>query len=276
MHPIEKKKRKLYALIVIIAICITIISIVYNYAYSLIIIAYVFFMIEKRGEIKNLLPLTATYLIVSNVFVFILDNFLFSILFNEAHQAPIRFFLSLSSFFMVFSFHFFKTKNSDFLKIIENELENFELINKHPHLLCRRHYTRTVQTKVFGFRNIRCRSKWLCFRRKWIREVEQLIGLIGKYDEQLTLKNKYYLTLWNPKSGNFRNADYDEIEIHNNDKIKDYDSIINKMISFFYNELKRFKPINEVTVRIIGNPEISESTKRLLEEKFLKVEYLRE
>ena len=101
-----------------------------------------------------------------------------------------------------------------------------------------------------------------------------MIGFLGISFKKQAMNGDFYIVLWNPKSRKITNGDYDIIEIHESSKIKDYDAIISKIIDFLYNEIKRFKPINEVVVRIIGNPQISESTKRRLEEHFLKVEYL--
>jgi len=274
MHPVDKKNKHFTILICVLAIGITSACVIINPAYLIVIIAYIIFGIEKRKVIKNIIPLTAAYIIIGNIVILILDNFLFKFIFSEPFQAPIRFLLSLSSFFILFSIHFLKFQNLLLLKIIKNEKEHFTLISKYPDLLCRKHHTRTKQSKILGFRKINCRTSWFCFGQRRIREVKQLIGLIGKEYERWTFEKNYYVTLWNSKSGKINNGDYDVIEIHESNSIEDYNAVINKVIDFQYNEINRYEPISEVVVKIIGHPQISESTKRRLEEHFLKVEYL--
>ncbi len=273
MHPIDRKNRQFVLIISVLAIIVTSICIVVNPLYVSILIAYIFFLLEKRKQIKNIIALTAAYLIIANIIVLVLDNVLFRLIFRESFQVPVRFLLGLITYFLLFSINFLRFQNMQFLEIIKNEKEHFALINKYPDLICAHHNCRTRKTTILGFIIINCRVSWFCFKQKKIREAKQIIGVIGKEMKKTIYKNNLCVSIWDSKRKKIVNGDFDIIEIHENNETKDYNAIINKIIDFLYNEIKRFKPINEVVVKIIGNPQISESTKRRLEEHFLKVEY---
>jgi hypothetical protein len=172
-------------------------------------------------------------------------------------------------FFKQTSLHF---KFEEVLSLIRNEKKNYDKIQNYRNYICKKHYLRPVLKRKFTFRNIQCQIDKNCTKNDIIL-AKQIVGLIGKTTEPQKTENNYYITVWNGHNKEITEADFDIIEIHENKEIKDYNAIISKTISFLYNELNRYKSINQITVRIFGNIELTESTKRLLEKRFLKVEY---
>jgi len=156
----------------------------------------------------------------------------------------------------------------------KNEKNNYFAVKRFPYLICEKHFTKTVLVRRLGYKEIRCRKGKLCFARKKLVYAKQIIGVIGKDEMISTQIGDYYISLWNENDQAVKDADYDAVEIIENNTIKDYNAIINKVVNFLYNEIDRYKPINEVVVRVFGNPDISESTKRLLNKRFKKVEYI--
>jgi hypothetical protein len=96
--------------------------------------------------------------------------------------------------------------------------------------------------------------------------------VIGKSVNQ-TIENNYYITIWDNLEEKVTDGDFDIIEIHKSQEIENYDKVIDKVVRFLYNEVDRYKPLNQVTVKVIGNIELTENTKRLLKKHFFKVEY---
>ena len=152
--------------------------------------------------------------------------------------------------------------------------KNSDLIENFPYLICQEHLARTKIKNIFGYKKVVCRIDKNCVKYyKRIIVWKYLVGRIGDFKDTRFNNDSYYVDIWNHETKEIRDGDYDIIQIHENDVIEDFDGVIVKVVSYFYNELKRFKPISEVIVKIIGQPKISESTKRLLEKRFLKVEY---
>lgn len=162
-------------------------------------------------------------------------------------------------------------------KILEasaDEKNNYFAIKRYPNLVCLKHNTRTTFHRHFLYNSIACRVNKKCFAERKLIYATHIIGVIGRSKTIKSTQGKYYVPLWNEKEHKINNADYDLIEIYENDEIADYNALINRVVDFFYNEIDRYKPINKVVVRIFGTPNISENTKRLLNERFLKIEYL--
>jgi hypothetical protein len=153
-----------------------------------------------------------------------------------------------------------------------NEKSSYSIMKKHPYLICTEHHLRPDLKKRFGYKNINCRMEDKCLADDKVIYAKNIIGVLGKDVIHGSSNDNYYIPIWNENEQRIDNADYDIIEIHESSEIKDYNAVINKIIDFLYNEINRYKPINEVVVKIIGNPQISESTKRRLEEHFFKVE----
>ena len=154
-----------------------------------------------------------------------------------------------------------------------HEKKYYTLIQNHPHLICKNHLTRVVLRKSLGYKEIACRVGEECVNQNQVIKLMNLVGRIGKPGHEQKDDESYYVDLWQPKTGEIKYGDYDIIEIYESNDIDDYDALISKIVSYLYNEIDRHKPINEVSVKVIGNPKLSENTKRLLEQNFLKVEY---
>jgi hypothetical protein len=120
-----------------------------------------------------------------------------------------------------------------------------------------------------------CRVGKICHKNKSLIKANELIGLIGVMERGKLINDEYYVTLWDHRLRKIRYGDYDIIEIHNNKDINDYDFVISKVITFFYNEIDRYKPLKEVDIRIIGDLPISENTLHLLQKHFSKLEFIK-
>jgi hypothetical protein len=171
---------------------------------------------------------------------------------------------------LILPFHYISRYFSLKLGEKNNLLNGNYLFKLYPNLMCKKHLARIKLESEYENEYLRCRIDKNCLK---IAYAKKIVGVIGIIHKNWRKQSDYYVTLLNHKTGEITNADYDIVEIHENKEIKDYNAVISKAISFLYNELNRYKPISEVIVRIIGDIEISESTKRLLEKNFLKVEY---
>jgi len=156
-----------------------------------------------------------------------------------------------------------------------NEKNNYFAVKRYPDLICEKHLSKTTLIRRFGYKEIKCRKGRLCFARKKLVYAKRIIGVIGRDEIKSAQKGDYRISLWNENEHTIIDADYDLVEIVENDTVKDYNAIINKITNFLYNEVDRYKPISDVLVKVIGSPEISESTMRLLNERFKEVEYLK-
>ena len=227
-------------------------------------------------KIRHRLLLLATLSIVG--FPVLLLTSLFLSKENMAHTMDsseyVFYFVCLSAAFLIFPFLFIYYFFSIALETSLNEKKFHEIIEHFPHLICRKHFTRTKEYSSFGYKSVNCRIGTKCLRKGDIQMAVNLVGLIGLIENGRLVANSYYVTLWDHRFRKIRYGDFDIIEIHENEEIKDYDYVISKVITFFYNEIYRYKPLREASVRIVGNPAISENTRRMLHKHFLKVEYL--
>lgn len=156
---------------------------------------------------------------------------------------------------------------------IDEEKHNYSAKN-HPYLICKEHYTRT-ETVVndYDFIRLKCRSGEDCAREKKLTYAKRIIGIVGKPIKKNYSKGNYYVAMWNSEKKQLINGDYDIIEIYNNPEIGDYDAVMSKVVALFYNEMERYIPIYQVTLKIIGKPVFSTSTQRLIDNSFSKIEY---
>ncbi len=262
-------------LILFAAICISLLIIRHNWYYTSVFLAnLLFFVFYKKGAIQTRLFITSIILIISFLVIFTMDNFIFYF-FNENSDFKFASFLfglisSVSLLIVPFGYFF-----NDFeQKVIDQGLKN-RIARKHPNLICTKHLTRTSLHSHFIYNAAICRNNNNCSNEDIIF-AKQLTGLIGKKRPEKQVNGDFYVELLGDDKQVVKNGDYDIIEIHKNNEIEDYDAIISKVTSFFYNELNRHKPINKILVKIFGSIPISESTKRLLERNYFTVEYLKE
>jgi hypothetical protein len=162
---------------------------------------------------------------------------------------------------------------ANILEASANEKSNYFAIKRFPHLVCNEHHARTIFKKEFGYKNVSCRVKENCFAKKRLQYAHNIVGILGKSISGNSGGN-YYVPILDEEEQRINNADYDILEIHESPEINDYNGIINKIIDFLYNEINRYKPVNKIIIRLVGAPDISESSKRLLKERFMKVEYV--
>jgi hypothetical protein len=180
-------------------------------------------------------------------------------------------------FYVIVTFGFSYKLDKTFKNILLNlkfERKYFQLINNYPNLICQNHVAKVTYVSTIGISRVECRFDGDCHHNgNIIFPVKNIIGVLGD-DNLLGVDNEnFYINIWNAKDKSCINGDYDIIEIRASDKIKDYDFIIQNIYSFLYNDLNRIRPVNEIIVRIVGNPLISENSLNLLKEKFKTVEY---
>jgi len=275
MHPTLKKNKKYAGIIFVIAIIISFFCIIRNPYYLIAIGVLAFYTVTLQIEWVPKLVLTALMTIFVFSAIYIVENLLATEgTFSKADQLD-QFIQSAIYVTIVMIIPLF-VLSIYFVQVVqtaENEKEHYDVIHKHPYVLCTEHHTRTKKYTSFVYKGVKCRVGKKCLSQNHIIPAVNLVGLIGVIETGKVIENDYYVTLWDHRYRKIRYGDYDIIEIHESDEVKDYDFIISKIITFFTNEINRYKPLNRVAIRVIGNPDYDENTKRLLEKHFLKVEY---
>ena len=275
MHPIDRKNKRYSIVILTIAVIIATVGIIRNPYYSIIIGVFAIYAMTLPIDIVPKIVLVALLSIFTLPAIYFTEH----ILANQG-ALPVNDLLrqfmqsaTLTTFALIVPLFAFSIYFIQLVKTAENEKDHYEVIEKHPYVICTEHFTRTKKYTSFTYKGIKCRVGKKCLVHNQIKPAVNLVGLIGRIEEGKTLNNDYYVTLWDHRYRKIRYGDYDVIEIHKNNEVKDYDFIIAKVITFFSNEINRYKPIDRVKVRIIGNPGFSANTIRLLEKHFMKVEY---
>jgi len=276
MHPIDKKNKIYASVIFVIALAILIFSLVRNPYYAIGLGVLVFFVVTLPLDVIPKFILLSLWVIFSLPAIYLAEYLLIAdgiLLSDDAYQQFIESAL-LTIFVLIvplfaFTIYFIQLVNTAY-----NEKEHYDVIEKHPYIICTEHHTRTKKYSSFTYKGVKCRIGKKCLARNKIKHAVKLVGLIGLLENGKSVDNSYYVTLWDHQYRKIRYGDYDVIEIHENAEVKNYDFIISKIILFFTNEIKRFKPMREVVIIIVGRPKISENTKRMLEKHFLKVVYL--
>lgn len=154
----------------------------------------------------------------------------------------------------------------------------FEIITpkekKYAKLICTQHLTRTRPLFFEGGEiRIVCRVNDNCSNHRKLRYADKLVGVIGKTVKKHAKNKNYYVNLWNHSKKVVKDGDYDVIEVYPTAKINDYNSVLTQIMGYFYNDLKGFKPMDEVIVHIFGELNLTQSTRRLLEKNFKDVKY---
>jgi hypothetical protein len=275
MHPIDRKNKRYSIVILAIALIIASVCIARNPYYSIAIGIFAIYSVTLQIEIMPKVILVA----LLTVFTFPAIYFTEYLLANQGIlpiNDPLRQFSQsamLTAFVLIAPLFAFSIYFIQLVKTAENEKDHYDVIEKHPYVICTEHFTRTKKYTSFTYKGVKCRVGKKCLAHNHIKPAVHLIGLIGMIENGKSVDNDYYVTLWDHRYRKIRYGDYDIIEIHESNEVKDYDFIIAKIITFFDNEINRYKPINRVEVRIVGNPVLSENTIRLLEKHFMKVEY---
>jgi hypothetical protein len=276
MHPVEKKSQRLTIYTCILAAIVAVLAFIANKSYLLIVIVHVIFWYDNRKKIPKAETITAIFLITSCILTFTIEFYIITPIFEDYYNAILKLLLSFSITMLIFivPYYFIYRHFMDVLGMAVVEKKNYFAFKRHPNLLCTSHLVRTGMKKELGFRDVYCRIDKSCMNKKNVIYAKHLAGLIGKKEKSRGFQGTYYVTLWDNKRKTIKNGDYDIIEIHKSNEIKDYDAVISKVTSFFYNELNRYKPINQITIRIFDNVTISESTKRLIEKHYQRIEYV--
>jgi len=255
------------------AIIVSIFCIIQNAYCSFTLVLFGFYLLDNRYRIRPALITIDFIAIVSLPTILLMEHIIYGKVSDIAALDQFLVSSMLTLVILIVPFSIFYNLFIRVLIVANHEKDHFDLINSYPKAICKTHLTKTKQYSTLGFKTIHCRKSKKCFAKGNVKALN-LVGLIGDLSYGEEYENDYYVTLWDYEDNEIFDADYDIIEIQESENIKDYDSVINKVITFFYNEIDRFKPINEVIIRINGNPPISESTKRLLNERFFRVEYL--
>jgi hypothetical protein len=278
MHPTDRKYKKLALFALVVAGIISLFNIIHN-PYNILglgVIAIITF--ANRMKPRHRLTLFAIF----TIFILLVINLielghgnqysysnedLAGKCFTNFIYATLL--LSLPLFFIYAYF-------MELIQAMEHEKKYYQTIKYSPHLACKTHFAKTLEQNNHGFKDVSCRIGKTCLEKNHLVHANEIVGLIGCEIKIPNTSNNYYITLWDNELDKINDADFDVIEVHENPAIEDFNGIITKTVSFFYNELERYKPLNEMIFRIVGNPEISESTKRLLKERFLRIEYINE
>jgi hypothetical protein len=276
MHPIDKKNKRYSVVILVLALIISVFCIINNSYYAIVTGIFAIYSITFRIEVVPKIVLVGILTIVAFPSIYLIEY-----LFNQGaipSNSPIELGSAMSigytSLVLLFPLFVLSLYFLQIVKTAKNQKDHYEVIDKHPYIICNEHYTRTKKYKSFTYKGVKCRVGKKCLIHSNIQKAVHLVGLIGLIEDGKTVDNDYYITLWDHRYRKIRYGDYDIIEIHENNEVKDYDFIIAKVITFFSNEINRYKPFNEVLVKVIGNPPISENTKRLLEKHFMSLEYV--
>ncbi len=270
--------------------------------------------IEKNKVLRLVFTLSAFILIAVLVIINPLYLVFFIVCFsatiitnNDKKERFIRFFIYLhiiAVFLLLFDLLVFRALYSEYIKVkaffystivfllsfiplalVEGYLKRIKAVSlrqkkyynipdKFPDLICDMHLVRTKEKSFFGYKIVHCKKSKKCFSLGRITHAKMLIGVIGNYQRSWKFGDEYSTMIWDNENKKIIDGDYDIIEIREGLQMQDYNAVVSKVVAFFYNQVKRSKPISEMLVRVAGNPSLSESTKRLLEERFLKVEYL--
>ena len=275
MHPVDKKNKILLIIIAVFAIPLTLIAIIRNPFNLMVLVVLAILAFANSINTKHSIILLGILTVTGFSMILAMDYYLVSHGYSDIENGSFKHFL-LIMFFLVPGFiplmlvhlYFY-----DVLKVSASQKEYFDLINKSPYLVCMDHFTRTKERSALMFKTVRCRHGKKCLDNDRITHAVNLVGLIGKIENGKQTGADYYVTLWDHRVNKIRYGDYDVIEIHYTKDISNYDFVINKVFTFFDNEIDRYKPLGDVVVKIFGKVPITENTKKILENHFLKVEY---
>ena len=170
----------------------------------------------------------------------------------------------------------------DVLRPINKLLKlNQPFVNAFPHLLCQECFLRSernnVKMGVFAKRGIvQCRG---CASSLTLTSgVKEVIGLIGGViEDHEQIGDKFYVNLWSEQEKQSRNADIDVLQIRTTTKHKQrkkadiilsYEYAINAVCNTFKNDMARLKRLKEIPVLLLADQQVSDGSKRLLENEF--------
>ncbi len=275
-YPADKKYKRLATTLLTIASTLALFNIIHN-PYNILGLALVALVaFANKMRLKHRLTLFAIFVIIILGIINLIEfgqgnEYLYARMglgkrcFTNFVYAALLLSLPLALFYIYFI---------ELINAMEHEKKYYRVIKYSPGLICETHLAKTEEEMYHGFKSVCCRMDRTCLEKNRITRADEIVGLVGLEKSAAPQNGKYYLTLWDLESGKIHDADYDVVEIYENPGIEDYNGIISKIVSFYYNELERYKPLNQMIARIVGTPEISISTKRLLKERFMRIEYI--
>ncbi len=276
MHPIDKRNKTYASIIAVLAIAILAFYLLQNTYFLIALGALAIVAMTIPINFPSKLVLLALWVIL--IFPLInLTDYLFDINYvlkkNDEYLQFMRIVVfvitvSITPMF-VFTIYYVQV-----VRTAKKEKKYYNIIEKYPHTICSEHHTRTKKYNYFTYKGLKCRIGKRCLVHNNIKPAIKLVGLIGMIENGKVADNNYYVTLWDHRYRKIRYGDYDVIEIHENPEVWNYDFIISKIILFFTNEIRRFKPMSDVSVVVVGHPPLAENTKRLLEDRFKTVEFI--
>ncbi|MEM7182038.1 MAG: hypothetical protein AAF518_14065 [Spirochaetota bacterium] len=137
-------------------------------------------------------------------------------------------------------------------------------------MLCMQHYLRPVPGKknALIYRRYEC-SIADCRHENTISGVERLVGIISNFDFPLNTNNIVYLLLWDQTTKQARYADIDCLEIYYEETFteEDYNHAIQSVVGKLCNHMVVEK-LNKVQVTVDPRVQLSEASKRLLQDTF--------
>jgi len=270
MIPVKRRNR-IFTVIIVLAATIALISSIINPFFLLMVISYAYFAYKYWGEIKQPLPFVSFIFVVNCLMVWALPTNYFEDTTHDFYTSLTNFLLNylISLIILLFPFYLF------YKLYIKTPWMVGDIEKEHALLICNKHFTRTEAVFLYDeVIKIKCRKGDNCGKERNLIYAKHIVGLIGRNVNRRKFKGDYYIKMWDHKNQKVIDGDYDVIEIHEYNGIKSYDSVVNKIIDYFYNELNRYKSINQISVRVIGSPAMTDNTIRLLEKHFLSVEYL--
>jgi hypothetical protein len=145
---------------------------------------------------------------------------------------------------------------------------------KYAKLICTQHLTRTQPLFLEdGGIRIVCRINDKCSNQQKLKYADKLVGVIGKTITKHIKNKNYYVNLWDHSKNVVKDGDYDVIEVYLTAEINDYNSVLTQVMGYFYNDLRGFKPMNEIVINVYGELHLTQNTMRLLEKNFKDVRY---
>lgn len=276
MNSFDKRNRIYISIIAGLAVVITLVSLIIDSHNIFPLIVFIIAALTNNLKLIHRIIFLGIITIIAFPIILLIGHLLPKENFSDPHfvlnQYLVTLYCSAPAVAIVVVIAYFLYTQT--LETALNQKKHNEIIGKFPYLICRKHLTRTKEYSTLGYKSVSCRIGKRCLRKADIQHTVNLVGLIGMIENGKTVSNDYFVTLWDHRYRKIRYGDYDIIEIHESNEMKDYDFVISKIITFFYNEINRFKPLREVTLRIVGNPPISENTKRMMHKHFLNVEYI--
>ncbi|MGB4612503.1 MAG: hypothetical protein WBH74_07680, partial [Methanothermobacter thermautotrophicus] len=105
----------------------------------------------------------------------------------------------------------------------------------------------------------------VCGHSKFLEDgVKEVVGIIGDAEYSWRQEDRLFISMWDEKTKNARNADIDTLWITEADDLN-YGWAINAVYQKLQNDVTRAKPISEISVIIKGVPELSEEEIEILQ-----------